>query len=66
MKLHKYTVYVLYFERYGVDDHATMIDNAVDHATVIYSGTAEIGDWEDDHPINTGERSHESYFKESV
>lgn len=52
MKAHRIVVYVLDFEKYGIEDYKTTIGNAVDCVTFGKCSSAELGEWSDDHPCN--------------
>lgn len=66
MKVHKYTLYVFDFEDYGVEEYKILIDYTIDRANAIFhEGTAEIGEWDDDHELNQtdDQMTFEKYFK---
>jgi hypothetical protein len=66
MKVHKFTMYAFDHEGYGHKscmasfDHGSMIVNG------FYEGSAEIGEWADDHPLNRAgcnQLTFDKYFK---
>jgi len=62
MKAHKIEIIVLDFEGYGVEEYETMIEQSgAMTGFVLSSKTADIGVWDDDHPLNStgGERMTE-------
>jgi len=53
MKAHKFTVLVIDHENYGVDEFITLIEqNRYMNAQVVDSLSTDIGEWNDDHPLN--------------
>lgn len=67
MKLHKLTVYIFDHDEYGPEEYRTLIEDHK-HITshVIIEGTADIGEWDDDHPLNkhsANQLTFEEYFK---
>lgn len=67
MKLHKYTVYVFDHDEYGPEEYGHLIeDNKYFTSHVIIEGTADIGEWSDNHPLNkcsANQRTYDEYFK---
>lgn len=67
MKLHKLTVYVFDHDEYGPEEYGRLIeDNKYFTSHVVIEGTADIGDWSDDHPLNkhsANQLTFDEYFK---
>lgn len=67
MKMYKFTVYAFDFEDYGVEEAYRQLDNMKYLMTTVYhQGTADIGEWHDDHELNKSSRSQltfDKYFK---
>jgi hypothetical protein len=64
MKLHKLEVYVIDFDGSGVNDIKTELQNTdFFHVVVKDSETADIGEWSDDHELNFGNASAETFRK---
>ena len=68
MKMHKYEIYVIDSENLGPRNFEVELDN-IDYFSVKpkFQGTADIGEWEDDHPLNfntTNIEEFRKYFKE--
>ena len=67
MKMHKFEIYVIDFEDYGpgsFENEVSMLNNVLVHQD--YQGTADIGEWDDDHPLNFTDTKIEKfreYFK---
>ena len=68
MKAYLMTICVLDFEDYGPDEYATLIKQHRNiSATVVGTKTADIGEWDDDHPLNKRNTSIDeikAYFQE--
>lgn len=66
MKAHKIEILVIDFEDYGVDDAIVEIEQSRNlHGTVLKSSTFDIGEWDDDHPLNYGAEKAKEWLKEN-
>lgn len=64
MKAHKITLLVLNFENTSEEDLRTLIEhNKYLSVSVEEVETVELGEWDDDHPLNKKGRDWKSYFK---
>lgn len=62
MKVHKVTLYIVDFDQVGADDVKTLIENArypnpCISPLVLDVKTAEIGEWDDSHPLNHSDKA---------
>jgi hypothetical protein len=64
MKLHKIEVYVFDFEDMGIDSCLDEIKNMKYLITRSFDqGTADIGEWDDDHELNSSKSDIETFRK---
>lgn len=63
MKCYKFEVYVLDFENYGLEDAVNALEQ-LDGFTVhaIHPQIKDIGEWDDNHPMNLRETNLSEYF----
>jgi len=66
MQVHKLTVYVLDFDGLGADGVKETLENQryPNHCispSVLFIETREIGEWDDDHPLNHSDKAQEEY-----
>lgn len=67
MKMHKVTMYVIDLEEYGEQDMRSMLEQ--DNPGIVHIGdfqTVDIGEFEDEHPLNMIDATteeHEAYFR---
>lgn len=66
MKAYKIEVYVLDFEEYDAEFYAELIVNNkyIPCTSVRIVREIDIGEWDDDHPLNNMETDVEQYFNE--
>lgn len=68
MKMHKFVVYVFDFEERGVAQSRLQFECMDQHNTVFFIKSADIGEWQDDHPLNrrsSNEELFESYIQKN-
>lgn len=68
MKVHKFTVFVFDFEDYGHKEFENAMDclSNLGASRIFFNGSAEVGEWEDDHELNkagSNQLTFEKYFK---
>jgi hypothetical protein len=52
MKVHKFVVYAFDHEGHGQEEIEFSLDQCGIH-TIFFEGSADIGEWDDDHELNT-------------
>ena len=66
--LYKIEMYIAELgDHYGIEDIKTQIDQELDDYLVEFGKieTVDIGEFSDEHPLNTGEKKASEYFKEA-
>lgn len=67
MKLHKFTVYVFDHDDIGVEEITYHLDSVKYLTTAVFHNmTTDIGEWDDDHPLNKNsadQLTFDEYFK---
>lgn len=67
MKMHRFEVFIVDFEGYGIESYKTTLEQNDDYlAHVISHGSADIGEWDDDHELNSAckQATFMKYFKD--
>lgn len=63
MKAHRIEIYIVDFENYGIDNYLTTLEQHRHlNARIGKTATVEIGDWDDDHPMNVLSTDVDEYF----
>lgn len=77
MKVHKFTVYAMDLNGECGRDEEGVIDSMkwelrnqrYFHSKVVHEGSADIGEWDDDHPLNltsSTKEDFENYFEKDI
>jgi hypothetical protein len=53
MKMHKFEMHIIDFPDYGPEEYKSMLESLRIIGNVFHAGTADIGEWEDKHLLNT-------------
>lgn len=53
MKAHLIQVLVIDHEDHGIEDAMINLQQGCEYSSIIETKTADIGDWDDDHPLNS-------------